>query len=331
MMKKRSFVLFLLLSIIIASTGCSSNEATQDITTPVIIPADGLNTDYAADQQYQITTAQGALVSFGHGIEIDADTHFYTSSDAPDNKVYKISIATGNAVTSFGSTGTGDGEFNTPFDIAWFNDLNIFVTDRNNNRVQKFNSSGLFLKKFDASESGTALSGPKGCAVSQAGYLYVVDALNNRIVKFDTDGVFVKQIGTGFGTGDTQLNSPTGIAVDLNNNIYVADTGNNRVIKYNSDGVFMKRIGSYGTDPGQMISPLDVTVTNTNRLFVTDSANHRISCFDLDGGFIQVTGSFGTGLSSLNIPRGAACDTSARIYIVDEGNLRIKRFIPKRQ
>lgn len=330
-MKKSVIILIFLLCIFFIGTGCSSNSINQDITTPVLVPANGLNTDYAADQQYQITTPLGSVVSFGHGIEIDSGSHFYISSDAPDNRVYKISIATGNSVTNFGSTGVGDGQFNTPFDIAWFTDLNIFITDKNNNRVQKFNSSGLFIKSFNASESGIALSGPKGCAVSQAGFLYVVDALNNRVVKFDTDGVFKQQIGTGFGTGDTQLNSPTGIAVDPNNNIYIADTGNNRVVKCNSNGVFIKKIGSYGTNPGEMKSPLDVTVTNTNRLFVTDSSNHRVSCFDLDGGFIQVTGSYGTGLSSLNIPRGAASDSSARIYIVDEGNLRVKRFVPKRQ
>jgi sugar lactone lactonase YvrE len=243
MNKIKKTVLLLITACFFILCGCSSNKASET-DVPVLIPAQGLNSDYSADQQYQILTPLSSAVNFGHGITLDSGDSFYITSDAPDNRVYKVSVSTGNTMAYFGGTGTGDGQFNTPFDIAWFNDLNLFVTDKNNNRVVKFNSSGLFLSSFNALDSGTLLSGPKGCAVTKSGYLFVVDSLNNRVVKFDINGNFKLQIGSGFGTGDYQMNAPTGIEVDNSGNLFIADTGNNRILKYTEEGVFVKKIVS---------------------------------------------------------------------------------------
>ncbi|QLH31923.1 MAG: hypothetical protein HWD62_05290 [Cyclobacteriaceae bacterium] len=40
--------------------------------------------------------------------------------------------------------GNGDGQFFFPLGIATDNSGNVYVTDTNNNRIQKFNSSGGF-------------------------------------------------------------------------------------------------------------------------------------------------------------------------------------------
>ena len=56
-------------------------------------------------------------------------------------------------VTKWGSSGSGDGEFNSPEGIDNY-DTTLYVTDRNNNRVQKFTLNGVFNSKFGSSGSG---------------------------------------------------------------------------------------------------------------------------------------------------------------------------------
>ncbi|MCK4732251.1 MAG: hypothetical protein KAT65_07315, partial [Methanophagales archaeon] len=45
-----------------------------------------------------------------------------------------------NFISKWGSGGTGEGEFNEPAGIAVDSSGNVFVADRDNNRIQKFDS-----------------------------------------------------------------------------------------------------------------------------------------------------------------------------------------------
>jgi streptogramin lyase len=53
-------------------------------------------------------------------------------------------------VRKWGSFGTGPGQFNRPHDIAIDNTGNIYVSDRDNNRIQKFTHNGTFIKTWVA-------------------------------------------------------------------------------------------------------------------------------------------------------------------------------------
>jgi len=59
-------------------------------------------------------------------------------TDPINNRVVKYNPVNGNYIASFGSYGTGPGQFNMPFDVAVDNTGNIYVVDSFNNRIQKF-------------------------------------------------------------------------------------------------------------------------------------------------------------------------------------------------
>jgi len=63
-----------------------------------------------------------------------------------------ISVATSATAASFsfafGSEGSGNGQFMLPRGIAAGRGGNIYVADTDNNRVQVFNSSGVFQSAF---------------------------------------------------------------------------------------------------------------------------------------------------------------------------------------
>lgn len=50
--------------------------------------------------------------------------------------------------TTWGSYGKGDGQFIAPFGVAVDPSGNVFVTDNQNHRIQKFTGTGTFLDKW---------------------------------------------------------------------------------------------------------------------------------------------------------------------------------------
>jgi len=132
-------------------------------------------------------------------------------------------------LNKWGTSGTADGQFDAPTDVAVDGSGNVYVTDAINHRIQKFDSSGTFLTKWGT--LGTAdgqFNNPVSVAVDDSGNVYVVDPNNDRIQKFDSSGIFLTKWGT-LGTADGQFNFPSGIAVDSSGNVYVAGGFNDRI------------------------------------------------------------------------------------------------------
>lgn len=126
----------------------------------------------------------------------------------------------------------GDGQFRNPVGVSIDSSDNIYVVDRGNNRIQKFDSNNNFLFKLGSVGSGDGgFSNPLDVAFDISDNFYVVDDGNDQIQKFDSNGNFLSKFGFK-GSGDGQFNGPHGIILDKLNNLYVTDGGNHRVHKF---------------------------------------------------------------------------------------------------
>ena len=222
---------------------------------------------------------------------------------------------------SFGKNGSGDGQFKYPTDVAIDLQGNLWVTDKSNNRVQKFDPNGKFLAKYGTSGSGNGqFNRPSSVAIDAAGNVLVADSNNHRIQKLSPEGAFVSKFGTS-GSGNGQLNKPEEVTVDAAGNIWVADTQNGRVQKFNSAGEFVKVF-----DSGYLYEPTGVDVDAGGNVWVADWQKNRITVFDSAGNFKSNVGSAGSGNGQFNRLDGLEIDNFGNVWVGDLNNNRIQRF-----
>jgi DNA-binding beta-propeller fold protein YncE len=243
----------------------------------------------------------------------------------------------------WGSHGSAPGSFNSPDQVAVDARGHVYVADRQNNRVEEFDSRGQLLGVIGHAGSGPGeFSGPRGVAVDRRGDLYVADSANNRIEKFDAAGLLIAVWGRGHGdgsagTGPGQFNSPRGLATDRAGDLYVADHGNNRIQKLAPSGKVLALWGRGGGDglagrgPGQFNLPRGVTVNRLGDVYVADKDNNRIQEFTAHGRFLRKwgraggDGSAGKGNGEFHIPYSVAAGPD-QLYVADTGNNRVQEF-----
>ena len=213
----------------------------------------------------------------------------------------------------FGSYGTGAGQFNNPRAVAIDSLGRLYVADKDNHRIQVFDSTGTHLFSFGA--FGTAngqMKSPQGIAVDASGIIYVADTENNRLQGFTGAGVYLWKTGTA-GTGLGQFNKPLGIQLGLSNRIYVADTSNHRIQVLDANRTPVGILGSQGAGDGQVSFPHDVAPDLASAIvYVADTWNHRLqkleTVLDGDGDGMDDTWELLNGLDPAN-PADALLDT----------------------
>ncbi|MFH1367831.1 MAG: SMP-30/gluconolactonase/LRE family protein [Elusimicrobiota bacterium] len=243
-------------------------------------------------------------------------------------------------LSKYGALGSGNGQFNWPYNIAFDASGNIYVTETNtgsetvwNCRVQKFDSNFNFITKWGTLGSGDGqFNYPRGIEIDSQNNVYVMDMFNNRIQKFTSDGVFIKKWGS-LGSGDGQLNQPDGMCIDHENNIYVAEYYGHRISKFSPDGVFLAKYGTgtEGAGDGQFHHPTSVAVDNIGNIYVTD-LNYRVQKLGPDGTYITKWGSWGLGNGQFDSPSDIYVDRSGNILVADSRNYtgqnRVQIFTP---
>lgn len=170
-------------------------------------------------------------------VAVAKDGSFYVGDGYGNSRIIKFS-STGKYILQWGKKGSANGEFQVPHDIALDKNENVYVADRENKRIQVFDSTGKFLKAIQNKSFGQM-------------YSVAVDTFHNKIfatdytstitetkgsdvIVFDSSGTILNRFGK-----SGEYNGPIcryhNIALDKDGNIYVGDILENRIQKFKSE------------------------------------------------------------------------------------------------
>jgi sugar lactone lactonase YvrE len=317
----------------------------------IAVPLTGLTPDTTYHRRIVATNSEGTTYGKDRSFETKSGTATFASS--------------------FGSLGTANGQFNRPLDIVadapgGVPSGDVWVVDKLNNRIEKFNSKGEYLGKFGSQGTGNGqFNFPRAITVDGEGNLWVADAGNHRIEKFSSSGEYLDKFES------LSLEIPSGIAVSAGGNVFVTDQGNEgrvykiepgpngRIINTWTTGILdpigitadaqgdvwfvdcaenkvfeipasgggpVARFGTAGTGAGQLSGPSGIAVKPNGKLLISERGNSRLQQFIPSGTFQLQFGSAGTGAGQLSEPYGVAVGPDGSVYVADLNNSRISRW-----
>ena len=227
---------------------------------------------------------------------------------------------------SFGTEGSGQGQFMGPIGVGVDGEGNILVADSGNHRIQKFTAEGQFLTAV-----GTKGSGPlqfnqvRDIAINTSNNkVYVVDNRNHRIQVLNSDLTFSNTFGK-YGRNKGEFSYPRAIACDSTGNVYVADGGNNLIQVFTSTGKFLRMFGSRREGDEELNWPRGIALDVQDKVYVSDD-NHHISVFTSKGQFVMSFGSKVRRPGEFDSPYGLAVDSNGVVYVCDRDNCRLQLF-----
>ena len=181
-----------------------------------------------------VTNQYGAVggASSGTTAYNSAYTPFYFSNS---EQILRSDDINGTNLISFGSQGSGVGQFYGAYGIALDSLGRIYVADTYNCRIVRMddmNGKNWTVYGGNCGSGPGLFSDPSGIAVDASGKIYVMDSGNSQVVRMDdmsgANWVAYGSPGSGTGQFAQWLQS---IAVDSSSRIYVADTGNKRIVR----------------------------------------------------------------------------------------------------
>src|SRR5262245_45892585 len=267
---------------------------------------------------------------------------------------------------NFGSTGDGGPATgallaggSTHSGLAMDSAGNLYISDTNNQRIRKVNTSGIITTVAGngalgfSGDNGPAtsamLNDPQGIAVDSAGNLYIADASNSRIRKVSPAGIITTVAGNGnvVDSGDggpatsAAVDRPAGVTVDSAGNLYIAE--GRRIRKVNAAGIISTVAGTgvlgFSGDGGpgpsaQIRGANGLAVDRSGNLYFADTSNQRVRKVDVAGIITTVAGGVagfaGDGGLAVNallrVPHDVVFDAAGNLYVSDTGNFRIRKI-----
>jgi hypothetical protein len=221
----------------------------------------------------------------------------------------------GAPATSWGSAGTGNGQFQSTTGICYDSaDGLICVSDWGNHRIQEFTRSGDFVR-----EIGDAyLNQPQGiCYDAALGELIVANYGAGNLVALSPDG----STGGVLSTPGVTISTPGCVAYDAARAaLYVSDIGNS-VVALDASGTYTGTVASGFFQIG-------VAVDARHNVVIDDNGNNRVQVYSPDGTYLRdVSADAGGPAPGFSSPYGVGTAPDGSVYVLNVGNSRIDKYV----
>lgn len=176
----------------------------------------------------------------------------------------------GKVLLSFGSEGSGAGQFNNPTAIAVSSSGTVFVSDRSNRNVQIFRGDGVYLNALNG-ENSSKMSAPIAMSFDSHDNLYILDASRESVLGYSAGGQSLGEIGRA--KEGSLLAKPVSL-IAANDEIMVLDTNQIKVLS--PKGQLVRSFGATGSGVGAFDDPVAIAYAGGANFIVSDSGNKRV-------------------------------------------------------
>jgi DNA-binding beta-propeller fold protein YncE len=182
--------------------------------------------DYVS--QWAIPSSPMHLATYSTGLGV----RVYVAS--ADYKVRKYYGTSRTLCATWGGYGGGNGKFKGIGGLVVGSSEIIYVTDRGNHRVQKFNKYGTYLGKWGSYGTGNGqFRYPEGIDI-YGDEVFVAESGNNRIQVFTTSGSYKIKFGS-FGSGNGQFSYACAINLWTKSFIFISDIILHRIQRWKEE------------------------------------------------------------------------------------------------
>ena len=227
-------------------------------------------------------------------------------------------------VTSYGSPGKGQGEFDFPCSIAKNERTgNIAVADNHNRRIQMFDKDWKYVRTIavvtGSQTSAVKISRPWSVAFSWNGDMIVIhgDEHSRQMSAITDRGQFIEQFSE-------HLINPFSVFVknDGDGHVIVCDQGDKKIKVLSPDGADV--LQSFSA-PNLKKSPL-FAFHHRDMFFVSYCIADCVKVFNKEGVFLYDIGSKGSGEGQLSRPMALAVHAFDHLIVCNTGNWTLKVF-----
>jgi len=186
---------------------------------------------------------QKALGSFQRATRLITNPQGWTYILDAERNLVVLMKGEEESSSSVGGYGWSSTTFDQPTGLAT-DGLNLYVSDRGNHRLLRFDRSLNFISSFvtrDTSLLAARFGSPLGVALSRLGDLFVLDGENLRVVKFAAS----MQYERSFGDIDDQrsrLRQPIKILISPDDHVFVLEP--DRLLEFDCFGQYLRVIGT---------------------------------------------------------------------------------------
>lgn len=266
-------------------------------------------TNLGAKPEFVVQT--DARLARPHDLTLDPSGKFLYVADT-DNLVIKVFDP--YTLTLLGVFGEGD--LDTPSDVAFDTEGRLLVADTANDRILTYQVNA--GEGHRVGEWAGEFYGPTGVFADSRGDVYVVSGSTHELLVL-REGLVQQRFGVR-GSAKGQFSHPHDVEVNAAGRIYVADSGNGRVQVFNRRFDLLNQIGLEGP---RLSYPTYLAIDERQWLYVSDRKSNQVLVYSEEGLLRAVLGTDGaTPAKPLNHPNGVEAK-GGYIWVCDTDNNRI--------
>lgn len=304
--------------------------------TPTGLAIDTFGTLYVADSgagqilEFPANGAAAALAIFALDLTFGSDGYLYASQGPTVIRVSFTGPST--VVAGGGSPASGDqgpasmALLQHPSGVAADTLGNIYIADRDNNRIRMVAPDGIITTVAGTGSAGTAgtgalasnygdggratlaqLNSPSSVTVDAKGNLYIADTGHGRVREVTPAGIIVPVPFPG-------LLSPVYALADSAGNLYVADTGLAAIVE-------LTPLGAISSLADQLNSPGGFAFDPGGNLYFTETGASRVRRLDISGNLTTIAAGIWSAPHGIAI--SGMLQYTGDIFVADSGLERI--------